>query len=339
MRNKKHRLAAALTELGLVRAASLLPRRPRLTVFNYHRIGSIADNPYDDGVYSATAKAFREQVLFLRRHFDLPPLERVVAAAADGFEFRRPTALITFDDGYRDNYELAYPVLRDCGVPAVFFIPTGYVDHPRIPWWDRIAYAIKHSTAETLVLDIPARTTWDLRSLPRPRVVKAVLDVFKQNAGRGEDEFIAHLEERAGIALPDGMAARRWNMTWDEIREVASGGISIGSHTHTHGILAGMDEAAQLRELQTSKSVLEREIGRPVTTVAYPVGIRAAFNDTTKRAARRAGYRLGFSYYGGVNDQLGFDPFDVRRVTVELEEPMSLFRTRAVFNSVFGRCF
>jgi Polysaccharide deacetylase len=125
--SKRDRLAGMLSRLGLVRAISWLPRRPQLTVFNYHRIGWIDENPYDDAIFSASPAGFRAQLQFLRKYFDLPPLDEVVAAVSAGAELKRPTALITFDDGYRDNYELAFPVLKECGVPAVFFIPTDFV--------------------------------------------------------------------------------------------------------------------------------------------------------------------------------------------------------------------
>ena len=74
-------------------------------------------------------------------------------------------------------------------------------------------------------------------------------------------------------------------------------------------------------------------------TLAYPVGSATAFTETTKRLAREAGYQLAFSYYGDTNRAGHFDPFDVRRVTVEADEPVSVFQTRALFNSAFGASF
>jgi peptidoglycan/xylan/chitin deacetylase (PgdA/CDA1 family) len=337
--NARGRLAGLVNHLGLLHVVSWLPRSPRLVVVNYHRIGSTDQNPYDDAVFSATADAFRAQVRFLQRHFDVPPPDEVVAAVSDGFRLTRPTALLTFDDGYRDNYELAFPVLKACGASAIFFIPTDFVDHPRLPWWDRIAFAVKQSAVDVLELDHPRRATFDLRAAPRRRVVKQVLDFYKAHAAADEAAFLAHLEQRTGVSPPDNVSAHNWIVTWNELREMAAGGMCIGSHTHTHGILGEKDEPSQLRELQVSKEVLERELGRPVTTLAYPVGSVAAFSEATKRLAHEAGYRLAFSYYGGTNGAGHFDPFDVRRVTVEANESMSQFRTRAILNSAFGTSF
>ncbi len=278
-------------------------------------------------------------MLFIRRYFDLPPLNDIVAAVASNSHIKRPTALVTFDDGYRDNYELAFPILKSCKVPAVFFVPTDFVDRPSLPWWDRIAFVVKQSRTDIIEMKFPEQIAFDLRTTPRKHVVKKILDLYKQHRGRDERKFISHLEEQAKISPPPHVLAHRWIITWDEIRNMISAGMSIGSHTHTHGILGGMDEATQARELRESKTILERETGQPITTLAYPVGSTTAFNEITKRLAKEIGYSLAFSYYGGVNWPEHTDPFDIRRIGVEANESMSLFRTKTVFNSLFGKAF
>lgn len=337
MKHKKRIFAKVMSGLGLVRAASWLPRRPQLTVFNYHRIGSQEHNLYDDAVFSASPEVFRSQMLFLRKHFHLPPPDEIVNSLSNGFALKRPTALITFDDCYRDNFESAFPVLKELGVSAVFFIPTAFVEHPRLPWWDAIAYIVKHSNVKVLELDFPKRISFDLQENSKKYVAKSVLDLYKKSREQDEAKFICHLMERAAVTVPEHSTLLRWIVTWDEIREMVAHGMLIGSHTHTHGILSGMDAATQLKELQESKQIIERETKQVVTTLAYPVGSRNAFTSTTKRLAREAGYKLAFSFSGGINYSGHFDPFDVRRIGVEIDEPVSLFRTRAIFSSIFGK--
>ena len=76
----------------------------------------------------------------------------------------RPSVLITFDDGYADNFEIGFPILQELGIPAVFFIPTDLIQSPRLTWWDHIAYAIKNTQKTTLTLDYPVRLSIDLQS-------------------------------------------------------------------------------------------------------------------------------------------------------------------------------
>ena len=207
-------------------------------------------------------------------------------------------------------------MLKECGIPAVFFIPTDFVDRPRLPWWDRIAFAVKQSGVDVIEMDFPERVTFDLRTVPRRRIVKGVLDLYKRHVGCDETTFISHLEQRANVSLPPHLVAHRWIVTWNEIREMVAAGMSIGSHTHTHGILGGMDETTQTRELQESKTILERETGQSVTTLAYPVGSTMAFNDTTKAASPGKSATALLSPTTGGNWAGPTDPFDIRRVGV-----------------------
>src|SRR5262249_11795313 len=118
---------------GLLRALESVRRERRLFVLNYHRIGEMAGNQLDDATFSATAERFREQVGYVKRWFAVPAADEVLDSLERG-SFSNPTVLITFDDGYRDNYELAFPILRELDVPACFFVVTGLLDVPTLPW-------------------------------------------------------------------------------------------------------------------------------------------------------------------------------------------------------------
>lgn len=113
--------------------------------------------------------------------------------------------------------------------------------------------------------------------------------------------------------------------------------MSIGSHTDSHGILSSMSEANQRHELTSSKRILEAELDRAVEALAYPVGGASAFNGVTKRLAAEAGYRIGFSYYGGINRPGHSDPFDVRRTPVESDHSFPLFGVRAALHTLVGK--
>jgi peptidoglycan/xylan/chitin deacetylase (PgdA/CDA1 family) len=125
-------------------------------------------------------------------------------------------------------------------------------------------------------------------------------------------------------------------MSWDEIRMMRRAGMSIGSHTHSHRILAGLPEADQIVELARSKETLEQELGRTVDTISYPVGDPSSFTLLTQRLARAMGYRLGLSYYGGVNRVGHADPLDVRRFGIERYHTLPRFRTRVLLHHLVG---
>jgi peptidoglycan/xylan/chitin deacetylase (PgdA/CDA1 family) len=338
-RSKRDRLAVLLSGGGLLRMLETLARRPGLLVLTYHRIGSDVGNPFDDGALSATAEAFRDQVRYVRTHFDVLGQDRLLEAAGRGFALGRASAIITFDDGYRDSFEIAFPILRDLGVPAFFFIPTGYIDRPRLPWWDRIAFILKHTRVDRLCLDLPHYIKIDLRRTGRLRAIMQVVIACREANDFEERAFFDHLESRAEFAANSEALGRELFVTWDEIRRMRASGMAIGSHTHTHPILGSISESDQREELVTSKTRLEEELDEPVKTIAYPVGTRRAFNERTKSLARDTGYEVGFSAYAGINRPGRTDPFDVQRIPVELAETYPLFRTRAIFYNLVGESF
>ncbi len=107
-------------------------------------------------------------------------------------------------------------------------------------------------------------------------------------------------------------------MSWDHVREMSAAGIEFGSHTVTHPILSTVDDEALNRELVNSRQKLERELGKPVSILAYPIGEASAFNDKVIGAAQSAGYRIGVCYVEGVNRLDDLDRFRMRRQHVEL---------------------
>ena len=90
----------------------------------------------------------------------------------------------------------------------------------------------------------------------------------------------------------------------------------VGSHTHSHRILARIDEEAQRHELRLSRSILERETGAAVDVLAYPVGGPADFTPVTEAITRDCGYRAAFSCHGGANRPGRSNLYDIKRIPV-----------------------
>jgi len=327
-----------IDRLGASRVLEWFARRPGLFVLAYHRIGGCAGQAFDDELFSATAEGFQEQMLYLRSHFDLIGLEELLSRVqADHFNIERPTAMITFDDGYRDNYEVAFPILRELGVPAVFFISAGYIDCPRLTWWDRVAYVVKSTGRDMLELDYPEPVTIDLGQLDRNSAVQRILGAYKRMLEIDQGRFFDQLEERAGIKVDSKALGRDLFMNWDQVRGLKDGGMAIGSHTYDHPVLTRLPEALQRSELTRSKRLLESQTGGPVSAIAYPDGGLHAFSDLTKRLVRAAGYRAAFSYYGGFNRPGECDPFDLRRMAVNWYDSFQILRFRVVMSNLLGR--
>lgn len=312
-RSRRDRAAAAL-DAGPVRA--LLARLPLwrgVLTLNYHRIGDPAGTAWDPSLWSATADGFDAQLAFLTRHADVigpADLPDVVAAG------RGRHVLITFDDGYRDNYEIAFPLLRRHRLSATFFLTTGFLDRPHPSWWDEIAWMVRHATAPAvpaagwLEADIPlagrdpvaaARPlTHVCKHLPADRI-EAYLDFLAEATGAGR--------------CPSGAAAELW-MTWEMAREMRDGGMAIGGHTVTHPVLAHASPQQQQEEVAHCARRLREELDLEMRWFSYPVGFPGSFDATTRAALARHGVELAFSFYGGYGRYRRWDRYDIPRVYV-----------------------
>lgn len=342
--NKREFLARGLNRLGATAFLERAARRPVVLVATFHRIGEPAAGSFYDGVYSASPAAFAAHVRHLRDRYRLVSLDALAELAASGLAVDRPTALITFDDGYRDNYEVALPILKELKAPAAFFIPTDFFQRPRLTWWDHAAHVVKRTERSRIELDWPEPLAIEVnenggsRTAAIAAVVRLYLDGKLNDDGEDGPRFRAHLEERAGVVVDEEALGRSLFMTWDHVRTLTSAGMAIGSHAHAHRKLASLPEAGQRFELTESKRILEAELNRPVAAVAYPFGWPGTFDDHTRRLAQETGYRLAFTALEGVN-RPGADPFALRRLNVGYHDSAALFRARTALQTGFGSSF
>ena len=294
--------------------------RPRwLTVLNYHRVDQLeAARDVDEGVLDATPASLDRQLGRLRRHCTPIALGDLLAHL-DGADLPPNPALVTFDDGYRDNLATAAPILERHGIRGTFFIATNYVTERRVFWWDRISWTLKHARRRHFRLDYPSTLEVNLDAgTERPawllhRVVKTarLLDL---------ERFLDELVSRADApweAATERRLADRLIMTWDDVRALRRAGMDVGSHTRTHRVLQTLASGELPAELAGSRRDLESELGEPVSAIAYPVGSSIAGEPEIRAAAVAAGYRLGFTYGGSLQPLGVVDPLDICRLAAE----------------------
>jgi len=298
-RSHGERVAAMLDVAWLRPLLRRMPSWRGVLVLNYHRVGAWADSPFDHALWSATAEGFDAQLRLLARETD-------VVAPADVAELGRRGhgrhVLITFDDGYRDNWEIALPLLRAHGLTATFFLATGFLDRPHVAWWDEIAWMARNATRP-----LPGGTD---------AAGKRFTHEYKHMPAERKAAFLDEIAEQTGAGRCDASAAAGMWMSWDEARELRAAGMSIGGHTVTHPVLGSLDEGRQRAEIAGCRERLEAELGEPMRWFSYPVGFPGSFDATTRRVLDEQGVELAFSFYGGWLRTGALDPFDVPRVNV-----------------------
>jgi peptidoglycan/xylan/chitin deacetylase (PgdA/CDA1 family) len=276
----------------------------RYQILLYHQVTDERD-PYFPGVPTET---FRRQMRVLSRHFAVLPLGEL-AERGERSDLPPGALGITFDDGYRDNCTNAFPVLSELGLPATVFLSTGPLEGAGPLWHDRVFSAFRRTAARQLEWDGAA---WPLQSVAeRIRAMHRVLEGLRRSAAGERDRRIERLVDRLETGEP--RSTNETMLSWEQVREMAEGGIDFGAHTVSHPILTAVAPADAEREIVESKATIERRTGRPVTAFAYPNGRPEDFDDAVRRIVRDAGFRLAVTTVGGVNDS-GTDPFELRRV-------------------------
>ncbi len=318
--------AGALEAILCARARSVCPW---ITVLTYHRIhDDPAGQPFDMGVIDATSGEFDQQLSVLKRYFNVVSLDDVLAYVS-GKPLPPNPALITFDDGYRDCYVRALPILLKHGLPASFFIATSYINERRVFWWDRISYAVRSAAPGRYVLTYPETMELDL-ALERAKVLSTLLRIPKRYYNLNVERFLTELANTLGVPWNEELErqhAESLIMTWDEIRGLRRAGMQVHSHTRTHRVLQTLPPKQLASELMGARKDLEEQLGEPIQAVSYPVGKSIASCPSIRAAVQDAGYKVGFSNGSGVTWTLGrFDPFDMKRISVELNLPASYFR-------------
>jgi peptidoglycan/xylan/chitin deacetylase (PgdA/CDA1 family) len=337
MRLAKRELAAQMSAAaGFTRVLELAPKRRVLMILNYHRVGNAQETPFDSGTFSCTAEQLDSQIEYLKRHFQIATLEETLEMVSGRVGLSEPAVLITFDDGYIDHYQLVFPVLRRHGVQAVFFLPTAFVGTARLPWWDVIAYIVKHSRQARICLDYPEPRSFDLVEGGVDRCLIHVLRVYKQPSMQDSNRFLGELEEACECPRPAGDVERCF-LSWDEARQMQQDGMAFGSHTHTHEILSKLPSKRQREEVCVSREILQHELRRDIDTLAYPVGAPHTFSEDTIAALRQARYRAAFSFYGGLNRPGTLKAFDICRCGIDGQSPARL-RLQMALGTFAGSC-
>jgi peptidoglycan/xylan/chitin deacetylase (PgdA/CDA1 family) len=271
----------------------------RPLVVGYHRI--VKD-------FAAEAKAempsmltsldmFEQHVECLGTHFRFMSLDDIGRQLSEGEPFDEPVAAITFDDGYRDVYELALPLLERKGIPAAMFVVTDLVGRPAWQIHDKLYHLVAKayrcwddpcSKLATLLTDLglPAHDLTRRAAMATPMLaVSTLLPGLPQSDIR---RLMTGLERSVG----NGFHNIPLTVTWEMLADMKRRGFTIGSHTRSHVSLPVESAGRATAEIEESKADLEARLGLRIDHFAYPGG---HFNASVVDAVARAGYRFAYT--------------------------------------------
>jgi peptidoglycan/xylan/chitin deacetylase (PgdA/CDA1 family) len=300
-------LSGAFYHSGLVgpiaRGVALTHPRPRVQILTFHRVND-DDDPFMPSLPTAV---FAARMAHIARHYTVMTVEDLAAGLQESRVPRNALA-ITFDDGYRDNFTHAAPILKRLGLPATIFLVTGHIDTPRALWFDRLALAFKTTTVRRI--ELAGERHHSLGTVgERLAALGAALAHLKRLP---DDERLASVEGLITSLRPNPERPKRLMLSWDEVDALRGLGFSIGAHTVTHPILSRLTPDRAWEEIHGSKAAIEKVLGAPVRGFAYPNGRPDDYNETVTQLVRDAGFTCAVTTRRGLNDT-GAQVLELRR--------------------------
>ncbi len=308
---------------------------PSALVLLYHRVTEI---PCDPPWLCVTPEHFAEHLEVVKRFGPTLSVGQLEEARRQG-RIPRQTVVITFDDGYADNLHNAKPLLERQGVPATFFLSSGYLGQDQEFWWDELERLILHPDVlpETLRVTVQGTThEWPLgpaaqysaealgrdrrwnamipqERTPRQKAYLALCKLLRTLLPEQREKVLEELRAVLG-ADATGRPSHR-ALTLEETVALADSAVAeIGAHTVTHPVLAALPVDRQHDELRRSKNRLEEILGRPVRSFSYPFGTLSDYTSDTVAAAR-ATFACACSNFEGLVDRRT-DPHQLPRFVV-----------------------
>ena len=296
------------------------PGHPKFLVLCYHRIGTNGIPLFSE----LPPSIFDAQMRYIRKRYRVLSLDDL-CEEMETPSSKEDAVAVTFDDGYRDLFTHALPVLRKYQIPATIFLPAASIETGHVPWYDRIFLALQVFPKSDFEIILDRHRSFRLTSFhTRLQAAAEIIQYLRSLPDDRRKEFCAALDGQ--IILPKDELRDRM-LTWDQIRDMGREGISFGSHTMSHPAVSQLTESQLEHELSESKRALEQRIGSPVVHFAYPFGKPADCGTAALPFLLRYGYRSAVTTVEGINEP-GDSFYELRRSQIGNERSVAMFAFR-----------
>ncbi|HJT21824.1 MAG TPA: polysaccharide deacetylase family protein [Nitrospira sp.] len=301
--------------------------RGRVAILTYHRVVSdemVREEYIQAGMY-VKAQSFASHVNYLRKRFVILPLEKVLELWQTGrLDARIAYCVITLDDGWRDNYDNAFPILKRHGVPATIFLATDYIGTTHWFWPDQAAFVL--GQAGQRIGNAKMFTTISRLICEQAEIKESERENFRSMFQSGDDldpdtfiewckgleaDAVLRVVERLGQELGVELPRKRVLLNWDEVREMSACGVTFGSHSCSHRIMTQLSPSEARKELTESWQAMLQQGIKPIPVFCYPNGNA---NETVKALTRDNGYQAALGCGVGLEGKRPDDLFDLKRL-------------------------
>jgi peptidoglycan/xylan/chitin deacetylase (PgdA/CDA1 family) len=301
----------------------------QVKVIMYHRVSPQNENwclrplqPMD----------FEEHIKFLKQNYTIIPLVKLkdYCIKEDIGNNKKNLVISTFDDGYKDNYLYAYPILKKHNVSATFFLTSGLIDTKDLFWWDQVGYLI-YNTKEKQI-KVTGLGEYTLNSEKDKLTIKSnIIAKLKRMENERKNQIIEELWNKCKLSK-DRELNEHMIMSWDDIAEMKNDGFDFGAHTVDHPIMTNLALKELRRQIIDSKTTIQQKLNTRITAFAYPNGTIKDFDESIIHLLHNEGFEYAVTTVPGFNKQPS-DFFKLNRVSGDgdlkmLQLKLSIFYCR-----------
>lgn len=290
-------------------------------ILMYHRF---SDKPEP---FKIPQKVFENQILFLKKKYNFISLKYYSEVLNEKkADLPNNPIILTIDDGYKDNYTFAYPILKKYSIPATIFITTDFVSRRAWLWSNKLEYILKNSqfsefefplNGKSIQFRVDSFKNWHTTQLALFNHCRTVTDEEKNKL---LDELAKHLK----VGVPEKTLGDFQALTWDQIMEMKNNGIDFGSHSCSHPILSRLSLKKMEHEIVDSKREIEWKLEEEVISFCYPNGQLEDINDSAREMTQKAGYSCAVTTINGVNNAKNTERFLLKRLPLSTDNKIML---------------
>lgn len=303
----------------------------RARIVLYHGVYPYIDNW---GIFNYRKKfitpgAFRKQMVWIKKKFEILPLSRLVELIVSQKGFPKRSIAITLDDGYKNNFDYVFPILQELNIPATIFLTTDFVDQKGPLWVDMLEYAIGNTSLPSFILTVYGKEkNFKTSSFEEKRQTDNFLRSYLKKISRNDANILLEsIIEKTGKDLRKTIASSPYKaLDWKEIRQMQDNGIAFGSHTLSHPILSNINYFEQEGEILLSKKRLDENGITPLPIFAYPNGQPQDFTKDTVNILKKTGFIASLTTLTGAVES-DSDPFMLPRFTMDGTDSQYFFKT------------
>ena len=308
----------------------------------YHRVLTDEEhiNTFSNTGIIVNVKTFEKQINYLNKYFTPLSLNEVIKHIDGNTPFNSGHCLITFDDGWHDNYTNALPILRSNNTPALIFLPTNYIspDHSDNLFWQEYLSNMIHHLCTNNSPQHPILTNYNLNHLItlKGNILKYEIGQFinttKQLSNIEIDEVISNFHQYfLDNEIMITSSATDKYISWNMANEMVNNNIQLGSHAVSHRLLTKLDNQELENEVALSKSIIEQNTQSQINSIAYPNG---SYDSRVTHKCDKQGYKLGFTTNNGYFE-IGMNVFEINRINIHQSAtsntPLFLCRVLGIF--------